>query len=63
MLCLSTGLLCCCKIDGMKFRTLRSIVRFFMKIIADIEIQGREKLPEGISSPPQIIWDGWTRRS
>lgn len=47
MICLSTGLLCCCKIDGMKFRTLRSIVRFFMKIIADIEIQGREKLPEG----------------
>ena len=31
----------------MKFRTLRSIVRFFMKIIADIEVNGIEKLPEG----------------
>ncbi len=31
----------------MKFRTLRSIVRFFMKIIADIEVSGLEKLPEG----------------
>ena len=31
----------------MKFRTLRSIVRFFMKIIADIEVNGMEKLPEG----------------
>ena len=31
----------------MKYRTLRSIVRFFMKIIADIEIHGMEKLPEG----------------
>lgn len=32
---------------GMKFRTLRSIVRFFMKIIADIELHGIEKLPKG----------------
>ena len=31
----------------MKYRTLRSIVRFVMKIIADVEIQGREKLPGG----------------
>ena len=31
----------------MKYKTLRSIVRFLMKIIADIEINGIEKLPEG----------------
>ncbi|HEX6036345.1 MAG TPA: lysophospholipid acyltransferase family protein [Anaerolineales bacterium] len=31
----------------MKYRTLRSIVRFFMKLIADIEVNGLEKLPEG----------------
>ena len=31
----------------MKYRTLRSIVRFFMKLIADIEVNGIEKLPEG----------------
>ena len=31
----------------MKFRTLRSIVRFIMKIIADIEIYGVDKLPLG----------------
>lgn len=31
----------------MNYRTLRSIVRFFMKIIADIELHGLEKLPEG----------------
>src|SRR5687767_5792960 len=31
----------------MKFTTLRSIVRFVMKIIADIEIHGIEKLPAG----------------
>ncbi|HSL44008.1 MAG TPA: lysophospholipid acyltransferase family protein [Anaerolineales bacterium] len=31
----------------MKYRSLRSIVRFFMKIIADIELNGLEKLPEG----------------
>jgi 1-acyl-sn-glycerol-3-phosphate acyltransferase len=31
----------------MKYRTLRSIVRFFMKIIARIEINGIEKIPEG----------------
>ncbi len=31
----------------MKYKTLRSIVRFLMKIIADIEINGIEKLPDG----------------
>jgi 1-acyl-sn-glycerol-3-phosphate acyltransferase len=31
----------------MKYRTLRSIVRFVMKLIADIEIKGIEKLPAG----------------
>lgn len=31
----------------MKFSTLRSIIRFVMKLIADIEVHGREKLPEG----------------
>ncbi|HEY3475447.1 MAG TPA: lysophospholipid acyltransferase family protein, partial [Anaerolineales bacterium] len=29
------------------YKTLRSIVRFFMKLIADIEVYGLEKLPEG----------------
>ena len=31
----------------MKYRTLRSVVRFMMKLIADIEIHGIEKLPPG----------------
>jgi 1-acyl-sn-glycerol-3-phosphate acyltransferase len=31
----------------MKFKTLRSIVRFIMKIIADIELVGAEKIPQG----------------
>ena len=31
----------------MKYKTLRSIVRFIMNIIADVEIHGAEKLPEG----------------
>ena len=31
----------------MNYRTLRSIVRFFMKLIADIEVHALEKLPEG----------------
>jgi len=31
----------------MKYKTLRAIVRFLMKLIADIEINGIEKLPEG----------------
>lgn len=31
----------------MKFQTLRSIVRFFMNLIADIEVHGIEKLPHG----------------
>ena len=32
---------------GMKFSTLRSIVRFIMSIIAEIEVSGIEKLPPG----------------
>ena len=31
----------------MKYTTFRSIVRFIMSIIADIELVGRENLPEG----------------
>lgn len=31
----------------MKFSTLRATVRFIMKLIADIEVHGRENLPEG----------------
>lgn len=31
----------------MKFRTLRSIARFVMNMIADIEVHGAEKAPEG----------------
>jgi 1-acyl-sn-glycerol-3-phosphate acyltransferase len=31
----------------MTYRTLRSIIRFFMKLIAEIKLEGREKLPEG----------------
>lgn len=31
----------------MKYRTLRSIVRFIMKLITDIEIHGMEKMPTG----------------
>jgi 1-acyl-sn-glycerol-3-phosphate acyltransferase len=31
----------------MKYKTLRSIVRFIMNIIVDVEIVGMEKLPEG----------------
>ncbi len=31
----------------MKFRTLRSIVRFVMNIIADVDVVGIEKLPQG----------------
>lgn len=33
--------------DVMKYSTLRSIVRFIMKIITDIEVHGLEKLPAG----------------
>jgi 1-acyl-sn-glycerol-3-phosphate acyltransferase len=33
--------------ETMKYRTLRSIVRFIMKFITVIEINGREKLPQG----------------
>jgi 1-acyl-sn-glycerol-3-phosphate acyltransferase len=33
--------------ESMKYRTLRSIVRFIMKIIADIEVHEIEKLPKG----------------
>jgi len=31
----------------MKFKTLRSIVRFVMKLIADVEVHGEEKMPDG----------------
>jgi 1-acyl-sn-glycerol-3-phosphate acyltransferase len=31
----------------MQYKTLRSIVRFFMKLIADIEVNGLENLPAG----------------
>lgn len=31
----------------MKFRTLRSIIRFMMKIIAEIEVHGADKVPDG----------------
>ncbi|MDD2921231.1 MAG: lysophospholipid acyltransferase family protein [Anaerolineales bacterium] len=31
----------------MKYKTLRSIVRFVMNIIADVEVVGMDKLPEG----------------
>lgn len=34
-------------IAPMKYRTLRSIVRFIMNIIADVEVVGMEKLPAG----------------
>jgi len=43
----SAGSLTCCTIAGMQYRTLRSIVRFFMKFIAEIEVNGIEKLPQG----------------
>ena len=36
-----------CKMDVMNFRTLRSLVRFFMQFIVDIEVHGMEKLPSG----------------
>src|SRR5215210_2227988 len=36
-----------CKMNDMNFRTLRSLVRFFMKQIVDIEVHGLEKLPDG----------------
>ena len=39
--------LACCKMDPMKYTTLRSIVRFIMRIIADIEVHGIEKQPSG----------------
>src|SRR5574339_1288724 len=31
----------------MKYRTLRSMVRFFMRLIADIEVNGMEEFPAG----------------
>ena len=31
----------------MKYKTIRSIVRFIMNIIADVEVVGLEKLPQG----------------
>jgi 1-acyl-sn-glycerol-3-phosphate acyltransferase len=33
--------------DAMKYSTMRSIIRFVMKMIADIEVHGLEKLPPG----------------
>jgi 1-acyl-sn-glycerol-3-phosphate acyltransferase len=33
--------------DAMKYSTLRSIVRFAMKLIVNIEVYGRERLPPG----------------
>ena len=33
--------------DAMKYATLRSIVRFLMRLITDIEVHGIEKLPTG----------------
>src|SRR5678815_5554510 len=36
-----------CKMGVMKYSTLRSIVRFIMKLITDIEVNGVEKLPTG----------------
>lgn len=33
--------------DTMKYSTVRSIIRFIMKLIADIEVHGLEKLPSG----------------
>lgn len=44
---LSPVRLCCCKISRMTYRTLRSIVRFIMKLIARIEVHGMEKMPSG----------------
>ena len=37
----------CCYNSPMKYKTLRSIVRFIMNIIADVEVVGLEKLPQG----------------
>jgi len=31
----------------MKYKTIRSIVRFIMNLIADVEVTGLDKLPEG----------------
>ena len=31
----------------MKYKTLRSIVRFIMNIIADVEVVGMDKIPPG----------------
>jgi 1-acyl-sn-glycerol-3-phosphate acyltransferase len=31
----------------MNYRTLRAIVRFMMSIIADVEVHGRDKMPDG----------------
>lgn len=36
-----------CTIGGMKFRTLRSIIRFMMRFITDIEVHGLENVPSG----------------
>ncbi|PIV26354.1 MAG: 1-acyl-sn-glycerol-3-phosphate acyltransferase, partial [Anaerolineae bacterium CG03_land_8_20_14_0_80_58_20] len=31
----------------MKYKTIRSIVRFIMNLIADVEVIGLDKLPQG----------------
>ncbi len=31
----------------MKYKTIRSLVRFIMNIIADVEVVGMDKLPQG----------------
>ena len=36
-----------CKIEAMKYKTLRSIIRFIMKIIAEVEVHGVDKVPAG----------------
>jgi 1-acyl-sn-glycerol-3-phosphate acyltransferase len=33
--------------EAMKYKTLRSLIRFIMKIIADVEVHGAEKVPPG----------------
>jgi 1-acyl-sn-glycerol-3-phosphate acyltransferase len=43
----ATFLFPCCKIADMKYQTLRSIVRFITKLIAEIEVHEIERLPQG----------------
>lgn len=37
----------CCKIGRMNYRILRFIIRFLMKLITKIEVNGIDKLPDG----------------